>query len=377
MINAPKSFHIYKLGLIIAICTANLSAQNANVIIEDSLRAIGSAKNISNMLSIRAVADCTGPNGKYTTEIYSAKTSRMIFRQVRGDRVYRGQTNGPFSWTTDEKNGEFTLADKKAAFAWRSHDFQRLAIEVGEWFSDISFEKEENFADKSAFKLRAKDELGNLAYLFFDKHSRMMLGFDIQNPFSEKPETIRSVFNEWKQIGNVKLPSKITVTDKQGDFVLNFKDISINKNDGKIFEVPPRVTAMTELYELHKKGREDHFNRDAAGMATGFADDFTNIAHGRITKPTRDESFERFKKYFGRSTFLEWDDITLPVIKVSDDTSMAYVIVHKKVRLLSKGDDGKTTEQAEVFAWVSLYRKINEKWQLTAVASTNTPEADK
>lgn len=377
MINSFRRFHICKLILITSICAANLSAQQADAVAEKSLKAIGSAKDISNIRSVRAVADCTGPNGDYTTEIYSAGNGRLIFRQVRAGNVYKGTTNGPVFWTTDEKTVDHSLADKRAAFAWRSHDYQRLAIEVSEWFRDISFESEENFAGKTAFKLRAKDELGHPAFLFFDKDSRLMLGFVIQNPFSEKLEMIRNVFNEWKQVGKIKLPSKITVTDKQGDFVLNFRDISLNKVDERMFVVPQRVTAMVELHELHRKGREDHFNRDAAAMVAGFAEDFTNVAHGKVQKPAREASLTRLRDYFGRSTFLEWDDITPPVIKVSDDTTMAYVIVHKRVRLLSKGEDGKATEAIEVFAWIALYRKIDGKWQLTAVASTNTPEADK
>lgn len=377
MINSFRCFHICTLILITSICAANLSAQEADVVIENSLRAIGSEKDISNIRSIRAIADCTGPNGNYTTEIFSAGNGRLIFRQVRAGSVYTGQTNGQVFWTKDEKTRDHTVADKKAASAWRSHDFQALAMGVSERFKDLAFESEEDFGGKTALKYRATDELEKPATLFFDKQTKLLLGSVIQNPFNDRGEPIRTVFNEWRQVGKVKLPSKITVTDKQGDFVLNFRDISLNKVDERIFAVPRQVTAMVELYELHKKGREDHFNRDAAAMASGFADDFTNVAHGKISKPTREDSFQRFKNYFGRSTFLEWDDITPPVIKVSDDTTMAYVIVHKKVRLLSKGDDGKTTEQTEVFAWVALYRKIAGAWKLTTVASTNTPEADK
>jgi hypothetical protein len=253
-----------------------------------------------------------------------------------------------------------------------------LAMNLTERFTNIKYEGEEAFGrSENAWKLSAFDELGNPASLFFDKASDMMIGFVIQNPFSEKPELIKNVFNEWSQIGKLKLPSKVTVTDKQGDFILSFKAISLNKTNEDLFAIPAAVTGINELLLLHNKARADHFNRDAAAMASGFADDFTNIANGKITKPTWEASFERFKSYFSRSTFLEWDDITPPVIKVSDDATMGYTIVHKRVRLLSKGDDGKETEVTEVYAWVTLYRKINGKWQLMAVASTNTPEVDK
>jgi hypothetical protein len=79
--------------------------------------------------------------------------------------------------------------------------------------------------------------------------------------------------------------------------------------------------------------------------------------------------------YLDRSTFIEWDDITPPVIRMSDDGSMAFLLVHKRVRLLDKNDGGK--EKVEVFAWSTTFRKIAGKWKMTSVTSTRTPEDDK
>ena len=88
------------------------------------------------------------------------------------------------------------------------------------------------------------------------------------------------------------------------------------------------------------------------------------------------QNLNRFQNYLNNSTFLEWDDITPPVIKVSDDATLGYVLVHKKVRLLAKDENGKEQEETEIFAWIETYQKIKGKWKLTAVVSTNTPEKD-
>ncbi len=100
--------------------------------------------------------------------------------------------------------------------------------------------------------------------------------------------------------------------------------------------------------------------------------DISNEAH----LPTREASLNRFQNYLNNSTFIEWDDITPPVIKVSDDATLGFVLVHKKVRLLAKNESGKTEEETEIFAWIETYQKIKGEWKLTAVVSTNTPEKD-
>jgi hypothetical protein len=369
---------IKNLVLATLLSAAGVFAQaGASEVLENSLRAIGGRKEIAKVRSLRAIAECRGPNGSYTTEIYSATNSRLIFRQVSASgNIYLGQTNGPVFWTKDEKSGDFSLADNRAASVWRGHDFQFLAMEVATRFRDFAFAGEENFDGKRALKLNAADELGNPASVFFDKDTKLMRGFSVQNPFSAEAETIRVVFNEWKQIGRIKLPSKVTATDKKGDFVLNFREIVLNKPDEKIFAVPLKVAAMNELLQLQKQSRVAHFTKNASLLVSTFADDFTSVSNGKIGKPSREKSLARFQDYLNKSTFIEWDDITPPVIKVSDDATLGYVLVHKKVRLTAKNESGKEEEETEIFAWLETYQKIKGEWKLTAVVSTNTPEKD-
>jgi hypothetical protein len=245
-----------------------------------------------------------------------------------------------------------------------------------ERFREPSFAGRENFAGKDALKLSMKDELGNPASVFFDSDSGLWLGFVSLNPLGEQRETVRVVINEWKTIGKVKLPSKVTATDKQGDFVLDFQDISVNQINENIFAVPAKVAAMNELLELHNQQRVAHFNRDAKLLMSESADDFTSVSNGKIHRPTREKSISGMQRYFDSSTFLEWDDITPPVIRVSDDATMAYVIVHKKVHLIEKTEKGDSQEETEIFAWVAIYQKRNGQWKMTVITSTNTPEQE-
>jgi hypothetical protein len=375
-----KISNLCRLSLFALFLVTSSSAQgvqNPVAIIDRFIESIGGKKELSGIRSIRAYADCAGPRGRYTTEIHSAAGSRLIFRQVReGGGGFVGQTLGPLFWTRDERGGDFSLAERRAAFSWRSHEFQWLMTSLGERYSAPSFDGREMFAGRAAIRLRVTDELGHPAHLYFDDRSGLMLGLTIRNPFSPEPESIRTVFNQWRQVGKVKLPSKVTVTDKQGDFVLDFKDISINAVRESVFTVPPQVEAMNELLGLHQQARADHFNRDAKSLVSTFADDFTDVSNGRIRQPARGESVSRMQRYFDNSTFLEWDDLAPPVIKVSSDATMGYVIVHKRVRLLAKTETGKSEEETEVFAWVAIYRKIDGRWKLTTVASTRTPEDD-
>ncbi|MGH7456093.1 MAG: hypothetical protein ACRENG_32365, partial [bacterium] len=237
-------------------------------------------------------------------------------------------------------------------------------------------EGEEDFAGERCIKIRMTDELSKPCEVFFKASSSLFAGWLTVDPRSDKGETVRVVINEWKQIGKVKLPSKVTATDKSGDWVLNFQDIKLNGVDEKIFDIPPSIAAVKELLQLQQQGRNAHFGKDARLLVSTFADDFINVAAGKINRPTREESIKRLQAYFDRSEFLEWDDISPPLIRVSQDASMAYVLVHKRVRLKAKNEKGDVEEETTIFAWMETYEKQNGQWTLTTVTSTREQTAE-
>jgi len=259
----------------------------------------------------------------------------------------------------------------------RGHEFQMMAIILPERFKSPVVEGEDDFAGKRCTKIRMIDELGTPCHVYFDINSHLLAGLIIADPRSDKGETVRIIFNEWKQIGKVKLPSKVTATDKSGDWILDFHDLKLNRVDEKIFEIPSNIAAVKELLQLQQQERNAHISKDARLLVSVFADDFINIGAGKITRPTREESINRLQAYFDRSEFMEWDDISPPIIRVSQDASMAYVVVHKRVRLKSQNEQGEMEEAATIFAWMETYEKQNGKWVLTAAASTNKPLQNK
>lgn len=140
---------------------------------------------------------------------------------------------------------------------------------------------------------------------------------------------------------------------------------------------PEQSEAVNELLRMHHRDRAAHFDRDAGYIFSNFADEYFSIGNGRVTSPDRSAGQKRMQAYLDSSIFLEWDDITPPIIRLSNDETLAYVLVNKRVRLLSKNEGGKQQEETEVFAWTTTLRKIAGKWKVTSVTSTRTPGADK
>jgi hypothetical protein len=138
----------------------------------------------------------------------------------------------------------------------------------------------------------------------------------------------------------------------------------------------PRVDVdaeRAEIARLLQGARTAHFEKRADLLTAGFADTSIFVARGEVSATTPAAARERMQAYFDRSTFHEWDDIAPPRIRVSPDGRMAYAIVHKRVRLTAPDSTGTPIQDHTVFAWVELYEKLDGRWRLMGVASTDRP----
>lgn len=103
---------------------------------------------------------------------------------------------------------------------------------------------------------------------------------------------------------------------------------------------PDLEADRAELLRMHALAQTAHLDKRPDLMVASFADSFLNISRGAVTVRTPAESRARFQAYFDRSTFLEWADLAPPVIRISPDGQMAYVIVQKRVRAECVGQRG-------------------------------------
>jgi hypothetical protein len=69
-----------------------------------------------------------------------------------------------------------------------------------------------------------------------------------------------------------------------------------------------------------------------------------------------------------------WDDAVPPMIRISRDGQMAYLIVQKRVHSASSDSAGAPVVERERFAWVSIYEKQAGQWRMTTIASTVRPD---
>ena len=129
----------------------------------------------------------------------------------------------------------------------------------------------------------------------------------------------------------------------------------------------------TELLRLHEQQRTAHLTKNADLFVSMFHDPMWQLNGGRIVSRSTEENRGRVQTYFDAVQFLAWDDLELPIIRISADGTMASIIVNKRVHLTYQDENGATQEEITIFAWMEAWEKLDGRWQLIANASTNRP----
>ena len=339
-------------------------------LLRDARAAVGKENDLDRIRSISVTADCVGPKGKYTTSIDSFRVEKTRFSQTF---TYKSEpssvfVNGETVWTLDARSGVTSISNPFQRMVVRGHEYQKMAFDIRSFFSDLMLDGDADFEGRPSVKVRAKNELGMTTHLYFDKETRRFSGYVLEIPNS--PEKIKNVFLEWRKVGRITLPSVVRATDKDGDWTLRFSKITFNTAREKLLDVPPRVADMAEILRMHELQKTAHLTYNAELLLGDSPEPPVTLSRGNVVRSTRVEDLARFKNYFSSFNFLEWEDIVPPVIRISKDGTMATKIVQKRVRGTRKGD---TAEQHTIFAWLEVLEKIDGRWRLTTIASTDRP----
>ncbi|MCM3904320.1 MAG: hypothetical protein ND866_21710 [Pyrinomonadaceae bacterium] len=128
-----------------------------------------------------------------------------------------------------------------------------------------------------------------------------------------------------------------------------------------------------ELLRLHKVDREAHFKTDVDLLQQSSPEEFISVSEGKIYRTNKAAERKQFEGYFRGAKYYEWDDIEEPIISISRDGSMAWMVTRIRVRRTQKDAAGVETERKFIYAGIMTYEKKAGKWVRIANVSTFEP----
>lgn len=128
-----------------------------------------------------------------------------------------------------------------------------------------------------------------------------------------------------------------------------------------------------ELLALHEEFKAAHVRGDADAILERLAEDYVRVGRGVVSHPEPGAMASRMRDYLGRTTFTEYRDLRPPLVRVSADGTLGWVIVELRARGVQTGADGKEEPLDFTCAWISLFEKRDGEWVTIGDVSTFRP----
>jgi hypothetical protein len=124
----------------------------------------------------------------------------------------------------------------------------------------------------------------------------------------------------------------------------------------------PPLAAQAELLALHEEAMRAHRESNVELLLRADAPDFVLANRGQVTQPTLDERRARFQQYLKTTRFTEYVDLVPPLVRVSEDGSLGWVIVQVRAAGVQTTADGGSRPLAFESAWIELYERREGRW---------------
>ena len=134
-----------------------------------------------------------------------------------------------------------------------------------------------------------------------------------------------------------------------------------------------RDADIAALEALHASVLEVHRNGDVDAWMNQEAETVISANRGVISFPSREERRARREGYLSSTTFDVYRDLRPPVVMVSEDGTLGWVVAEVEMKGTSSSEDGALTPVQGIWAWIELYEKQNGVWKAVGNVSNERP----
>jgi len=130
------------------------------------------------------------------------------------------------------------------------------------------------------------------------------------------------------------------------------------------------ATDVDRLRALHEKVMRAHREGNVELLLEDEAATYVVASRGEVTQPTLEERRSLLGPYLAGTTFEEYSDAVEPIVSVSADGTLGWVVVQVRARGVQGGEKKPV---AFVSAWIELYEKQKGRWYRTGNVSNFKP----
>jgi hypothetical protein len=128
-----------------------------------------------------------------------------------------------------------------------------------------------------------------------------------------------------------------------------------------------------ELRDVHERVLDAHRSGHVGAWMDLEADPYVSANRGAIAFPSGAERRSTRERYLSSTTFTVYRDLRPPVVRISADGTLGWLIAEVEVRGTQVSDDGAETPVDAIWAWIELYEKRGGVWKQIGNVSNRRP----
>ena len=315
--------------------------------------------------SITAKASVTVDDGSsYNTTAFYQDPQRVIFQLTYPDRQNTVGIEGKYYW---QHNGE--REEEGSPFIQEfalGHQFFAQLLYFDQIHPDVSSASRDTLGDVICQSVTGSGRVS--PWKIYINNVGKPLAAEL---LLEGASNIMMILEDWKEQSEILLPHKITIDDGQRVFTYLFTDIDFNYGAISDFYLPmDKMTDEQQLLRLHRIGMDDHFFERIEGLQSVRDTSFLLANRGEVSEISQEEFDFAMGSIMNSRDHDKYDDMIRPIVKVSDDGSLGWVIVQVEVHGVMTEVPGENDPSFNFqSAWIELYEKKDGVWKMTGNVS--------
>ncbi|MEN8374803.1 MAG: hypothetical protein ABFS34_05085 [Gemmatimonadota bacterium] len=141
-------------------------------------------------------------------------------------------------------------------------------------------------------------------------------------------------------------------------------------------DAPPAVDRAADeatLLQMHQAVIQAHLDGSVDDWMALEEDPYVSANAGEVSFADAAERRARREPYLMSASFTQYEDLRPPVVRISDDGSLGWLIAEVQVRGVSTATDGAETPIEMIAAWIELYEKRAGEWKIVGNVSNRRP----
>ena len=182
----------------------------------------------------------------------------LMEQSVPGMGRIRMGSDGEVGWMHNPMMGYDLIPKEQLEGMGRQANMHMMLLQMDDEYEKMETVGTADFQGNACYKVKlAAEENDGQQHVFINRETKLAEGMEIEQRQMGRAMTVRMIFDDWKDVGDVKLFHKLHIEQQGQRQTMEFTSIELNSVDEAVFELPEQVRELVRQNRAEDDDAED------------------------------------------------------------------------------------------------------------------------